>query len=103
MAVLPLFRRQHLRDIGYARHVCIDAGKQHGACRCTVCRGVVIGEAQPLLRQRIQGGRTDFAAVRSQVAEAKVIGEHQQYIGTISRGLLRRFYSVGTGIRILSR
>ena len=103
MAVLPLFWRQHLGDVGYARDMSIDAGKQHGACRCTVCRGVVISEAQSLLRQRIQGGRADFAAIRSQVAEAKVIGEHQQYVGTIGRDLLLCYYLGGTGIRILSR
>ena len=80
MGVTQLLGRQHFRDIGHAGQMGVHAGEQHGPGRGTVCRCVIVGEAHAFLRQGVERGRTDLAAVRTKISKTEVVRQYQDYI-----------------------
>ena len=63
----------------------IHAGEQHGPGWRAVGRGVIIGKTHALLRQRVDSGRANFAAIGREIGEAKIICQYQHDIGSLNR------------------
>ena len=83
--LLLLMGRQHLGNIGHTGNMRVHAGEQHRPSWRTVGRGVIVGKTDALLRQRIDSGRANFAAVGREIGEAQIIGQHQHDIGSLNR------------------